>query len=118
MISEGVNASITATRIDTSTAVGGALHFFIYDTIKILFLLFVMISVIGVIRSYLPRQRIRKILSGKKEGVGNIFASLFGTLTPFCSCSSIPIFMGFLEAGVPMGITFSFLITSPLVNEY
>ncbi|MFW6014624.1 MAG: permease [Candidatus Nanoarchaeia archaeon] len=118
MISEAVNASITATGIDTSTALGGALHFFIYDTIKILLLLFVMISVIGVIRSYLPRQRIRKILSGKKEGVGNIFASLFGTITPFCSCSSIPIFMGFLEAGVPLGVTFSFLITSPLVNEY
>lgn len=118
MISEAVNSTLQTTGVNTTSAVGGALHFFIYDTIKILLLLFAMIFVIGVLRSYLPKERIRKILSGKKEGVGNIFASLFGIITPFCSCSSIPIFMGFLQAGVPLGVTFSFLITSPLVNEY
>lgn len=118
MISEAVNSTLIAGGIDTSKALGGALHFFIYDTIKILLLLFVMISLIGILRSYLPRQRIKKILSGRRQGMGNLMASLFGTITPFCSCSSIPIFMGFLEAGVPIGVTFSFLITSPLVNEY
>lgn len=77
-----------------------------------------MILAIGFIRTYIPQNKVREWLSGKKKGVGNLMASLFGAITPFCSCSSIPIFLGFLESGIPLGVTFSFLITSPLVNEY
>jgi uncharacterized protein len=95
----------------------GALNFFIYDSVKILLLLFVMISVIGALKTFLPQDKVRKWLAAKK-GIGNLFASMFGAVTPFCSCSSIPIFLSFLEAGVPLGAAFSFLITSPLINEY
>ena len=105
-------------ELDSSSRIVQSLHFFIYDSIKILLLLFFMISLIGFIRTYLPQQKVKKWLSHKKTVVGNIMASLFGTLTPFCSCSSIPIFLGFIKVGVPLGVTFSFLITSPLVNEY
>lgn len=105
-------------NLDSSLKWVNSLHFFIYDSIKILLLLFVMISIVGFLRSYLPQDKVKKWISGKKYGLGNIFASLFGTITPFCSCSSIPIFLGFLKAGIPLGVTFSFLITSPLVNEY
>lgn len=94
------------------------LNFFIYDSVKIILLLFVMIFVIGFLRTYLPKDKIKEWIIRKKYGLGNLTASLFGAITPFCSCSSIPIFLGFLKAGVPLGITFSFLITSPLVNEY
>ncbi|MFH1316675.1 MAG: permease [Candidatus Woesearchaeota archaeon] len=94
------------------------LNFFIYDSIKIILLLFVMISIIGFLRTYLPQNKIKRWISGKKYGTSNLIASFFGAITPFCSCSSIPIFLGFLEAGIPLGVTFSFLITSPLVNEY
>ncbi len=93
------------------------LNFFIYDSIKILLLLFVLIFVIGVIRTFLPQQRVKQWM-GKRGVVGYFYAALFGAVTPFCSCSSIPIFFGFLEAGIPLGVAFSFLITSPLVNEY
>jgi uncharacterized membrane protein YraQ (UPF0718 family) len=94
------------------------LDFFVYDTIKILLLLFAMIFVMGIIRTYISRSRIKQFLSRKTPILSNFIAAGFGSLTPFCSCSSIPIFMGFLEAGVPLGVAFSFLITSPLVNEY
>jgi len=77
-----------------------------------------MIGLIGFLRTYISQNKIKKWLAGKREGIGNIFAALFGAITPFCSCSSIPLFIGFLEAGTPLGITFSFLITSPLINEY
>ncbi len=96
---------------------GAAVHFFVYDSVKILLLLFVLIFVIGVIRTFLPQQKI-KLWMGKRGVAGHFYASLFGAVTPFCSCSSIPIFLGFLEAGIPLGVTFSFLITSPLINEY
>ena len=95
-----------------------SLNFFIYDSIKILLLLFFMILVVGYFRTYITPEKIKRLLSGKRQGASNFFASIFGAVTPFCSCSSIPLFLGFLEAGVPLGITFSFLITSPLVNEY
>ncbi len=95
-----------------------AADFFIYDTIKIIVLLFAMILLMGILRTYVSQERVRKALAGRGYGTGNILASLFGTITPFCSCSSIPIFMGFIEAGVPLGVASSFLITSPLVNEY
>ncbi len=104
--------------LDSASKIGQSLNFFIYDSIKILLLLFILISIIGFLRTYLPQHKIKKWLSGKRKGLGNIFASLFGAITPFCSCSSIPIFLGFLEAGIPLGVTFSFLITSPLINEY
>ena len=94
-----------------------AINFFVYDSVKILILLFTLIFVIGVIRTFLPQRTIRKWMN-QKGVLGNFFAALFGAVTPFCSCSSIPIFLGFLEAGVPLGVTFSFLITSPLINEY
>jgi len=94
-----------------------ALNFFIYDTIKIFLLLFVVIFAISVIRSYFPPEKTKRILSHKKEFIGNILAALLGIVTPFCSCSAVPLFIGFVEAGVPLGITFSFLISSPMVNE-
>lgn len=95
-----------------------ALNFFIYDSIKIILLLFFMILIVGILRTYISQKKIRESLSGKKHGIGNLSASALGALTPFCSCSSIPIFMGFIEAGIPLDVAFSFLITSPLVNEY
>jgi uncharacterized membrane protein YraQ (UPF0718 family) len=94
-----------------------AVNFFIYDTIKIFLLLSVIIFVIAVIRSYFPPERTRGILSHKKLFMGNILAAVLGIVTPFCSCSAVPLFIGFVEAGIPLGVTFSFLISSPMVNE-
>lgn len=93
------------------------LNFFVYDSIKILLLLFSVISVIGFLRSYLPASKVKRWIISKKA-FGNLFASLLGAVSPFCSCSSIPIFLSFLKAGIPLGVTFSFLITSPIINEY
>lgn len=104
-------------KISPESRLGSGINFFLYDSIKILLLLFVMISFIGFLRSYIPQNKIKEWLGGKGI-LGNFFASLFGSVTPFCSCSSIPIFFGFLEADIPLGIAFSFLITSPLINEY
>ncbi|NQV09032.1 permease [Candidatus Woesearchaeota archaeon] len=104
--------------LDPVSRIAQILNFFIYDSIKILLLLFFMIALIGFLRSYIDESRIRKWLTGKRRGTGNLLASLFGAITPFCSCSSIPIFLSFLKAGIPLGTTFSFLITSPLINEY
>ena len=95
---------------------GGSIHFFIYDTVKIFILLSVLIFIISYIQSYFPPERTRKILGNIKGIKGNILGALLGTITPFCSCSSIPIFIGFTSAGLPLGITFSFLISSPLVD--
>lgn len=103
--------------LDPDSRFGGAVHFFVYDTAKIFLLLVVMIFLIGVIRTWLPEERLRGWMS--RGGLwGNLVAALFGALTPFCSCSSIPIFISLIKAGVPLGVTFSFLITSPLINEY
>ena len=103
--------------MDPESKFTGAVHFFFYDTIKIFLLLAAMIFVIGVLRSYLPEHKLKAWMS---QGgiVGNFVAALFGAITPFCSCSSIPIFISLLKAGVPLGVTFSFLITSPIINEY
>jgi len=95
-----------------------SVNFFVYDLVKIGILLFLMIAVVGFLRSYIPQKKIQKWLTGTKKGLGNLVAASFGAITPFCSCSSIPIFLGFLEAGIPLGIAFSFLIASPLINEY
>ncbi len=94
-----------------------ALEFFIYDSIKIFFLLALIIFFISIIRSYFPPERTKRILSHKKEFIGNILAAFLGVATPFCSCSAVPLFIGFVEAGIPIGVTFSFLIASPMVNE-
>ena len=99
------------------TRLSGALEFFIYDAIKIFLLLSVIIFAVSVIRSYFPPERTKRILSHKREFIGNILAALLGIVTPFCSCSAVPLFIGFVEAGVPLGVTFSFLISSPMVNE-
>jgi len=102
---------------DPGTKFGAALHFFVYDTIKIFVLLAVMIFAIGMIRTWLPEERLKQWMS-KGGLLGNVVAAIFGAITPFCSCSSIPIFISLLKAGVPLGVTFSFLITSPIINEY
>jgi uncharacterized membrane protein YraQ (UPF0718 family) len=104
-------------HLAAGSKLGDALHFFIYDSIKIFLLLTVIIFAVSVIRSYFPPERTKKILSHKKEFIGNILAALLGIVTPFCSCSAVPLFIGFIEAGVPLGVTFSFLISSPMVNE-
>lgn len=103
--------------MEPDTRLSGAFEFFIYDTIKIFLLLAVIIFVVSIIRSYFPPERTKRILSHKREFIGNILASLLGIVTPFCSCSAVPLFIGFVEAGVPLGVTFSFLISSPMVNE-
>lgn len=97
---------------------GGALNFFVYDTLKILMLLFIITSVMGVVNSYFPVDKVRNFLSrNKMYGLEYLFASTFGVITPFCSCSSVPLFIGFVKGGIPLGITFTYLITAPLVNE-
>jgi hypothetical protein len=103
--------------LEHGSRLGGALEFFIYDTIKIFLLLSAIIFTVSIIRSYFPPERTRRILSHKKTFIGNVLAALLGVVTPFCSCSAVPLFIGFLEAGVPLGVTFSFLISSPMVNE-
>ncbi|HSH34904.1 permease [Schnuerera sp.] len=103
-------------KLSMETRIGGSVHFFIYDTIKIFILLSVMIFLISFIQSYFPPERTKKIIGRFKGLKGNIFGALLGTVTPFCSCSSIPIFIGFVSAGLPLGATFSFLISSPMVD--
>lgn len=96
---------------------GEALDFFLYDTTKIFLLLSTIIFVVAIIRSSFPPEKTKRILSHKREYVGNVLAALLGIVTPFCSCSAVPLFIGFVESGVPLGVTFSFLISSPMVNE-
>ena len=103
--------------IDRQSHLGGALQFFLYDTPKVLLLLTGVVFVMGMINSYFTPERTRAILAGKSEGVGNVIAASLGIVTPFCSCSAVPLFIGFVQAGVPLGITFSFLISAPMVNE-
>lgn len=102
--------------VDTSTRVGSSIHFFIYDTIKIFILLSVMIFAISYVQSYFPPERTKRILGRIRGLQGNTLGALLGTATPFCACSSIPIFIGFTQAGLPLSVTFSFLISSPLVD--
>jgi len=97
---------------------GTALNFFVYDTIKILILLFVIVFIMGIVNEYFPVEKLKDYLHNNKlYGLEYLFASLFGAITPFCSCSSVPLFIGFVQGGIPLGVTFAFLITSPLVNE-
>lgn len=111
-----IGSGLEAVGLDVSTRVGGSIQFFLYDVIKIMVLLGVLILIISYIQSYFPPERTKKIL-GRFHGIGaNCVAALLGTVTPFCSCSSIPLFMGFTGAGLPLGVTFSFLISSPMVD--
>ena len=111
-----ISTILNACGLDTTGRIGGSIQFFIYDTIKIMVLLGVLILIISYIQSYFPPERTKKIL-GHFHGIGaNIIAALLGTVTPFCSCSSIPLFIGFTSAGLPLGVTFSFLISSPMVD--
>lgn len=111
-----IGGLLDACGLDTNGKVGGSIQFFLYDTIKIMVLLGVLILLISYIQSYFPPERTKKIL-GRFHGIGaNMIAALLGTVTPFCSCSSIPLFIGFTSAGLPLGVTFSFLISSPMVD--
>lgn len=104
--------------LDNETAFGSAVNFFVYDGIKILLLLFLISALMGIVNAYFPVERLRNYLSSHRlYGLQYLLASLFGAITPFCSCSSIPLFIGFVKGGIPLGVTLSFLITSPLVNE-
>src|SRR3989339_1818710 len=105
-------------RLDPTVKWVESLNFFIYDSLKILLLLLIMISGIAFLRTYLPTNQVKKWMGKKNKSLSNLTASFFGAITPFCSCSSIPIFISFLRAGIPLGIAFSFLITSPIINEY
>lgn len=104
-------------NIASHTRAGEAVSYFIFDIIKILILLFIIILIVSFIRSYLPPEKVRLFLAKKNKFTGHIMAALVGIVTPFCSCSAIPLFLGFVEAGVPLGVTFSFLISSPMINE-
>lgn len=104
-------------NLNSETKFASSVNFFIYDSIKILFLIFFVVFIISFIKTFLDSSKLKNLMSGTKFGLGNLAAALFGAVTPFCSCSSIPIFIGFLKAKIPLGIAFSFLITSPLVNE-
>lgn len=115
-LSDAVWALLGAFGLDAGSQWAGTLHFFIYDTVKITILLVVMILIISYIQSYFPPERSRKILSRFSGLSGNVIGALLGTVTPFCSCSSIPLFIGFTRAGLPLGVTFSFLISSPMVD--
>lgn len=115
-LNELIQIILNSMGLDVSQRLGGMLQFFIYDTIKIFILLTILIYIISYIQSYFPPERSKKILSRVHGVWANIIGALLGTVTPFCSCSSIPIFMGFTSAGLPLGVTFSFLISSPLVD--
>jgi len=103
--------------LEPTSHLGSAVNFFIYDTIKIFILLATLIFVISFIRTYIPPTKVKETLEKKHKYIGNFIAALVGIITPFCSCSAVPLFIGFVEAGVPLGVTFSFLISSPMINE-
>jgi len=104
-------------RIPAGTSLGSSVEFFLYDTPKVMMLLLIVVYGVGIIRSFFTPERTRDMLSGKSELFGNVLAALLGIVTPFCSCSAVPLFIGFVTAGVPLGVTFSFLISAPMVNE-
>ena len=110
-------ALVAALPVDRDTHLGGALQFFLYDTPKVLLLLTAVVFVMGMVNSYFTPERTRALLAGKTEGIANVMAASLGIVTPFCSCSAVPLFIGFVQAGVPLGVTFSFLISAPMVNE-
>jgi uncharacterized membrane protein YraQ (UPF0718 family) len=103
--------------IAQGTPLGSSVNFFIYDSIKVTLMLAVIVFAVGIVRTYITPQKVKKWVAGRSEGMGNVIAAILGIPTPFCSCSAVPLFIGFVESGVPLGITFSFLIASPLINE-
>jgi uncharacterized membrane protein YraQ (UPF0718 family) len=103
--------------LDPASQLGSAVGFFLYDVPKILLLLSLIVFAVGILRSFFTPERTRKALGGKREGAGNILAAMLGIVTPFCSCSAVPLFLGFVESGIPLGVTFSFLIAAPMINE-
>jgi hypothetical protein len=111
------DAVIGALQLSRATRFGEAVHFFVYDTPKVLLLLTGIVFVMGIVQTFFAPERTRALLSGRRVGVGNVLAAALGIVTPFCSCSAVPLFIGFLSAGVPLGVTFSFLISAPMVNE-
>ena len=110
-------ALVAALPVERSSRLGGALQFFFYDTPKVLLLLTGIVFVMGMVNSYFTPERTRALLAGRTEGAANVLAASLGIVTPFCSCSAVPLFIGFVQAGVPLGVTFSFLISAPMVNE-
>lgn len=104
-------------RLERGTRLGTSLEFFVFEVPKVLLLLLAVVFAVGVLRSFFTPERARRLLAGKREAGGNVLAALFGVATPFCSCSAVPLFIGFVTAGVPLGVTFSFLISAPMVNE-
>jgi len=116
-LSDLADAVIAWLHLSRDTHFGEAIHFFCYDTPKVLLLLTGIVFVMGIVQTFFAPERTRALLSGKRVGVGNVMAAGLGIVTPFCSCSAVPLFIGFLSAGVPLGVTFSFLISAPMVNE-
>ena len=116
-LSPASEALVALLPVDRASHLGGALQFFLYDTPKVLLLLTGVVFVMGMVNSYFTPERTRALLAGKSEGVANVMAASLGIVTPFCSCSAVPLFIGFVQAGVPLGVTFSFLISAPMVNE-
>ena len=110
-------ATSSLLRLRRESPLGSAVEFFIYETPKVLMLLVLVVFGVGIVRSYFTPERTRAMLVGRRESVGNVLAALLGVVTPFCSCSAVPLFIGFVTAGVPLGVTFSFLISAPMVNE-
>jgi len=110
-------AFVALLPVERASHLGGALQFFVYDTPKVLMLLTGIVFVMGMVNSYFTPERTRAILAGRSEGAANVMAASLGIVTPFCSCSAVPLFIGFVQAGVPLGVTFSFLISAPMVNE-
>ncbi len=113
----GSYAAFNLLALDPDSALGSAVQFFVMDLVKILVLLVTIIYVMGLLRAYISPERVRKVIQGKPKWFARLIAILLGGVTPFCSCSSVPLFIGFVEAGIPMGVTFSFLIASPMINE-
>ncbi len=110
-------ALVATLPVDRQSHLGGALQFFFYDTPKVLLLLTAVVFIMGMVNSYFTPERTRALLAGRTEGLANVMAATLGVVTPFCSCSAVPLFIGFVQAGVPLGVTFSFLISAPMVNE-
>jgi uncharacterized membrane protein YraQ (UPF0718 family) len=116
-LTDFADLAVGALGLARDTRLGEAVHFFLYDTPKVLLLLTGVVFVMGVVQTFFAPERTRALLAGRRLGVGNVLAASLGIVTPFCSCSAVPLFIGFLSAGVPLGVTFSFLISAPMVNE-
>jgi len=116
-MSDFADGIVTLLQLSRATSLGEAVHFFFFDTPHVLLLLVGVVFVMGIVQTFFTQERTRALLHGKRVGVGNVLAATLGIVTPFCSCSAVPLFIGFLSAGVPLGVTFSFLISAPMVNE-